>query len=237
MANFQTHITVSGLVGAGYGTVAFFHYGVPGPTCLLAGGLCSISGMLPDLDCGEGIPLRESTAFAAALLPMMLMHRFLQFDLSREGMILLGAGIYVAVRFGGAELLRVLTNHRGMFHSLPAAAIFGELAFLLTVGSMPLRLYQAGAVVLGYVSHLLLDELYSLRFLRGRLRPARSFGSAMKLFGKGWLANLTTYAILAAMTYVAVKEPVWTERRIRGRKAARGQLSVVSCQLQRTTDN
>jgi hypothetical protein len=37
-------------------------------------------------------------------------------------------------------------------------------------------------------------------------------GSAVKLFGKGWLANLATYALLAAVTYVAVNEPVWTQR-------------------------
>ncbi|MGA2063538.1 MAG: metal-dependent hydrolase [Thermoguttaceae bacterium] len=212
MANFQTHLTLSSLVGAGYGAAAFFHYGLPGPTCALAGGLCAVSGMLPDLDAGDGIPLRESTAFAAALVPMMLVHRLQQFDLTREGAILLAGALYLIIRFGGAELLRLLTVHRGMFHSLPAAAIFGELAFLLTVGVMPLRLYEAGAVVLGYVSHLFLDELYSLRFSPGRLHPARSLGSAVKLFGKGWLANLATYALLAAVTYVAVNEPVWTQR-------------------------
>jgi membrane-bound metal-dependent hydrolase YbcI (DUF457 family) len=208
MANFQTHIIASGLAGAGYAAGAFFNYGVPGPTCVLAGSLCGIAGMLPDLDCGGGIPLRESMAFAAAMVPLMLVHRLLAFDLSREQTILCCGAIYLAVRFGGAELLRMLTTHRGMFHSLPAAAIFAELAFLLTVGDMPLRLYEAGGVALGYVVHLLLDEVYGLRF-GGK---SRSFGSALKLFGKGWLANVATYAILAAVTYVAVHERDWTER-------------------------
>ena len=64
-----------------------------------------------------------------------------------------------------------------MFHSLPAALIAGELAFLLASGDdVRLRIYKAGAVVLGYVSHLVLDELYSLEWYRGRLRLKRSFG-------------------------------------------------------------
>ncbi len=212
MANFQTHVTFSSLVGAGYAAAGCFHYGLPGPTCALAGGLCAVAGILPDLDSDESIPLREITGLAAALVPIMLVHRLGQFALSREGMILCCAGIYLAVRFGGAELLRALSEHRGMFHSLPAALIFGELAFLTTVGPMPLRLFEAGGVTLGYVSHLFLDELYSLRFARGHLRPARTLGSAMKLFGRDWLANLTTYALLGAVTYVAVKEPVWTRK-------------------------
>ena len=145
------------------------------------------------------------------MVPIMLVHRLGQFHLSREGMILCGAGIYLAVRFGGAELLRMLSEHRGMFHSLPAAVIFGELAFLMTVGRMPLRLFEAGGVTLGYMSHLLLDELYGLRFGRGRLRMTGSLGGPLKLFGKGWLANLVTYE-LGAVTYAAVQEPVWTQK-------------------------
>ena len=90
-------------------------------------------------------------AFAAAVVPMMLLHRFQQWGLSHEMMILAGAGVYLFIRFGGAALLRRYTVHRGMFHSLPAALVFGEIAFLLASGDDVLRLYKAGAVVLGYM--------------------------------------------------------------------------------------
>ena len=179
MAGFKTHLTVSSLAGVGYGATAHFMYGVPASTCILAGGLCGVSGMLPDVDSGPGRPLRESMGFAAAVVPMMLIDRLEQLGLSQEMMILVGALIYVAVRFGVAELLRRYTIHRGMFHSLPAALIAGELAFLLASGDdVRLRVYKAGAVVLGYVSHLVLDELYSLELYRGRPRLKRSFGTA-----------------------------------------------------------
>ena len=121
--------------------------------------------MLPDIDSDSGTPLRESMAFAAAVVPMMLLHRFQHWGMSHELIILAGAGVYLLIRFGLAALLKRYTVHRGMFHSLPAAAIFGEIAFLLASGDdVRLRVYKAGAVVLGYLSHLVLDEIYSIEW-------------------------------------------------------------------------
>ncbi len=200
MAGFKTHITVSSILGVGYGGVACLNYGVPWPTCVLAGGLCGVSGMLPDIDSDSGTPLRESMAFAAAVVPMMLLHRFQRMGMSHESMILTAAAIYLLVRFGAATLLKHCTVHRGMFHSLPAAVIFGEIAFLLASGdNLRLRGYNAGAVVLGYLSHLALDEIYGL--------GKHSFGTALKLFGQSGWANLLAYAQLAVLTAIILFEP------------------------------
>ena len=151
MANFQTHIGVSSLLGVGYGAAAYVWFDVPLPTCMLAGGLCSVSGMLPDLDSGPGVPLRESMAFAAAVVPMMLVHRFRTMGMSHETIILAAAGIYLLIRFGLTELLKRYTVHRGMFHSLPAVdhrRRTGLPAWRRAKRSR-LRLYKAGAVSLG----------------------------------------------------------------------------------------
>jgi len=212
MADFKTHIATSGLLGVGYGTAAGYFYGVPVTTCVLAGGLCGVSGMLPDLDSGPGRPLRESMALAAAVVPMMLLERFQQMGLSGEMIVLAGAGVYLLIRFGVAELLRRYTTHRGMFHSLPAALIAGELAFLLSSGDTSLRIYKAGAVVLGYVSHLVLDELYSIEWYRGRMRFKRSFGTGLKVLSDRWWPTVSTYAKLALLTWIIVQEPTWMAR-------------------------
>ncbi|MBN2295246.1 MAG: metal-dependent hydrolase, partial [Pirellulales bacterium] len=171
MAGFRTHLTVSSIMGIGYGGAAWWFYHVPEPTCVLAGGLCAVSGMLPDIDSDSGRPLRESIAFAAAVVPMMLIDRLSKFNLATETIVLTGAIVYLIIRFGAAGLLKKITVHRGMLHSLPAAVIFGEIAFLLTSGEdLYLRYYKAGAVVLGYLSHLVLDEIYSIEWYRGRIR-------------------------------------------------------------------
>ncbi len=131
MAGFKTHITVSTSLGVAYGTTAALAYDVPWPACLLAGGLCSVSGMLPDLDSGPGVPLRESVAFAAAVVPMLMVDRLEQLGLAPESIVLVGGLIYLLIRFGAGKLLTRFTVHRGMFHSLPALAIVGEFAYLI----------------------------------------------------------------------------------------------------------
>ncbi|MGD0518040.1 MAG: metal-dependent hydrolase [Thermoguttaceae bacterium] len=212
MAGFKTHITFSSILGAGYGTAAFFLYDVPIPSCILAGGLCGVSGMLPDLDSGPGRPLHESMAFAAAVVPVMLIHHLQRMELSNEMIILICAGLYLLIRFGGAALLKLFTEHRGMFHSLPAAAVFGEVAFLLASGDNVLRLYKAGAVVLGYLSHLFLDEVYSFEWSHGRVRLKNSFGTALKIFGHSWWANISVYVKLAVLSFLIFYQPNWMQR-------------------------
>jgi len=224
MADFKTHIAVSTAAGVGYGAVAYAWYDVPAPACLLAGGLCSVSGMLPDIDSGPGIPLRESLAFAAAVISTMLVDRFQGFGWSMESIILAGALVYLFVRFAVAELLKRYTVHRGMFHSIPAAVVFGEIAYLLTTGDLPLRLYKAGAVVAGYAIHLVLDEMYSVEYVRGRMQLKRSFGTAIKFFDrhKFW-PNVSTYAKLALFTFLAFQDQTWMEDFYRQRLQARTQ--------------
>jgi membrane-bound metal-dependent hydrolase YbcI (DUF457 family) len=211
MAGFKTHITVSSLLGVGYGGAAYFMYGAPWPTCLLAGGLCGVSGMLPDIDSPSSTPKRESVAFAAAVVPMMMLHRFQHWGMSHELIVLAGAAVYLLIRFGLTELLSRYTVHRGMFHSLPAAAVFGEIAFLLASGDdVRLRIYKAGAVTIGYLSHLALDEIYSVEWSHG-LHLKSSFGTALKLFGQGAWGNISMYAKLAVVTAVILFEPQWPE--------------------------
>ena len=210
MAGFKTHITVSSVLGVGYGGAAYMLYDVPWPACALAAGLCGVSGMLPDLDSDSGTPLRESVAFAASVVPMMLLHRFQQMGMSHESIILSAAAIYLSIRFGVTWLLKRYTVHRGMFHSLPAAAIFGEIAFLLSSGEdTRIRIYKAGAVVLGYLCHLMLDELWSIEWYHGRLRLKGSFGTALKLFGHSRWANVSAFGKLILLTGLVFMEPRW----------------------------
>jgi len=213
MAGFRTHLTFSTTFGVAYGGVAYGLYGMPLSTCLLGGGLCSLAGLAPDLDSDSGVPLRESMAFAAALAPMMLLDRFQALAVSQEWMVIGAVGIYLLVRFGLAEVVRRLTVHRGMFHSLPAAAIAAELAFVLSCGDMTARLYKAGGVALGYCAHLLLDELYSVEWTRGRLHLKRTLGTALKIFDthKLW-PNLIAYTQLALLSYLVIYEPGWVDQ-------------------------
>lgn len=210
MAGFRMHIATSTTLGVASGAAAHYFAGVPVESCVLAGGLCSVSGMLPDLDSDSGVPLRESVAFAAAAVPVMMMRRFERLGMPLETMILAGMLIYLVIRFGLAALLKRYTVHRGMFHSLPAALIAGEVAFLVFEHeNLWLRYFNAAAVVLGFLSHLVLDEIWSIDVRRGRVHLKSSFGTALKLWGNGLWANLSTYAKLILLTYLVSQDPEW----------------------------
>jgi len=209
MPGFKVHVTVSSMLGAGYAGVGAAMYGVPLPTAILAGGLCSVAGMFPDIDSDSGVPHRESLAFAAAVVPVMLVDRLQHLHWPVESIILTGAGMYLFIRFVVAHLLQRFTVHRGMFHSIPAVLVFGELAFLLASGDkLTMRCFIAAAVMLGALSHLVLDEIWSISFAYGVPRLKSSFGTALKLYThKSWISNVAVYSQLMVLSGLVFFEP------------------------------
>lgn len=207
MADFKTHITTSTVVGAAYGYWGSATQGMPIESSLVAGGLCAVSGMLPDLDSDSGVPLRETTMFASAVVPMLMLHRFRDLGMSPESMVLASGLIYITLRFVVAEFFRRYTVHRGMWHSIPAAASAGLLAYLIMPSSEEtIRVYKTIAVVLGFLVHLVLDELWSIEFRRGRFQFKKSFGTALKFFGPRPWPNFSAYAKLALLAYLAFND-------------------------------
>jgi hypothetical protein len=212
MAGFKTHVSVSTILGIGYGA-AGVGLDYPLESCLLAGGMCGVAGMLPDLDSKSGVPVREIVSLAAAVVPMLMIDRFQHMDMGPESIVLAGALIYIVIRFGIGEIFKLYTVHRGMWHSIPAAVTCGLAAmFICCCDDYRLRLFKAGAVFLGFMSHLVLDELWSIDLRRGRIHLKSSFGTALKLWGKSLWGNLSTYAKLAAMILVTMGDPILMEQ-------------------------
>jgi hypothetical protein len=116
------------------------------------------------------------------------------------------------VRFAGAWLLDRLTVHRGMFHSIPAALIVAILAFLLLdAPSMTLRLFLAGGPLIGFVSHLVMDEIWSVKVGVTGVGLKNSAGTAFKLFSGSIPATITAYAFLLGLCYVLLRDPAINE--------------------------
>ncbi len=204
MADFKTHISTSTVVGIGYGYWGVSTQGMSIESGLLAAGLCSVSGMLPDLDSDSGVPLRETSMFVAAIAPMLMIDRLEDMGLSHEAMALAAMTVYVAIRFVAVEFFRKYTVHRGMWHSIPAALIAGLGAYLvMPCPSEAVRVYKSLAVLLGFLVHLILDEIWSISFARGVPRLKKSFGTALKLFGNSFWGNVSVWGKLMLLIYIA----------------------------------
>ena len=203
MADFKSHITGSTLVGIGYGYWGVATQSMSIESGMLAGGLCAVSGMLPDLDSDSGVPLRETSMFVAAIVPMLMIERFRDLGLSHEAMALAAMLLYLGIRFIAVEFFKRYTVHRGMWHSIPAAASAGLLAYLvMPCQAESVRVYKSMAVVLGFLVHLTMDEIWSIDLSRG-FRLKKSFGTALKFFSSSMLANISVYGKLALLMYLA----------------------------------
>lgn len=206
MADFHTHITVSTAVGIGFAAVGAYAFELPLATCAIAGGLCSICGIMPDLDSDNAVPARETLSFLAAVAPLLLFYRMHFEGLATENILLFGAPLYLLIRFGFGQMLKV-SVHRGMFHSIPAALIAGLIAYVMCdTGLSTGRMYKGAGAVTGYLTHLILDEIWAMEFKGGFLRFKKSFGTAMKFLGASGPANSATWALLTGMTLFAAND-------------------------------
>ncbi len=214
MANFRTHITSSVLLGTAYGIAGHLGYDMSIPSACVAGGLVSIGGILPDVDSDNAIVLRESLAFLAAVTPMLMLQRFYEWGWTNETIVFVAGIAYIAIRFGIGAVLRKMTVHRGMWHSIPAGLVAASMVYLLCCSpEASTRWFKTGAMLLGYIWHLLLDEIYSVESTSmGRVHIKRSIGTALKFFGPSPFANLWTYSVLCLVASAVTFEPAYEQR-------------------------
>jgi membrane-bound metal-dependent hydrolase YbcI (DUF457 family) len=204
MAGFRTHIGFSTSLGVGYGAAAVNPLGFAPESAVLAAALTAVGGMLPDLDSDSGRPIKELFGLSAAIVPLLLLPRLQQVETSHEGMLAFLVAAYVLIRYGLAWVLKQITVHRGMFHSVPAMLIAGLIVYL-EYGSpnRAVRVLLAGGTMLGFLSHLVLDEIYSVDFNGVRLKLKSSAGSALKFFSPSFAATMVCYLILGVLLVLA----------------------------------
>lgn len=204
MAGFRMHVSVSTACGLAYGSAAYTALGHNPETAILAAGVTAVSGMLPDLDSDSGRPVREMSAFAASALPLLAVPRLVHSGLTTEGVYAILGLSYFLIRFGLKWVLCQVSVHRGMFHSVPAMLISG-LAVYLAYGSpdRSIRLVLAAGTMIGFFSHLLLDEIYSVDFNGLRIRLNASAGSAIKFVSPSFPATIVCYLFLGGLLWAA----------------------------------
>jgi hypothetical protein len=210
MGNYRQHLTFASGLGVFYAAGSVVAVGIPwvyGTTALM---LTTLSGLLPDLDSDSGAGMRNFTGIMGVLAAVAVWHKAAALDPAPAFELHLWAAIfaYIFVRHGLRRVVARLTVHRGMSHSVPTCAIWGALTYLYYPTDFPLiRAMMATAVMLGFFSHLLLDEICSVDLQGARVNKA--FGTAIKFWSSSPLATLVIYTVMGYLAWRIIE--TWPE--------------------------
>lgn len=194
MADFKAHTSVGTLWGLLLGTVS-----VISDFCSLIGGivilfLAATSSAAPDIDSDTGRPRELVLSFLGIAIPIVLLFNISD-STSSENILAATLISFFLVRYILGYLLAKFTVHRGLWHSIPAAVLCSEITYLLFFDlPVKVRLLYALSVLGGFISHLLLDEMYSVKVLA--LDTKRSFETALKFTGPSKLQTFLLYFLI-----------------------------------------
>ena len=205
MANFQTHITVGVLTSGVIATVAMAAALVTPSEAVFLTIAGTLGSILPDIDLESSKQSRTVFSGFGMFFAFIALFHYSQF-LSIAELCLLWLAIFIFIRYFVWKLFHEFTVHRGIFHSLLANIFFGVTGaaiFYNFLEKTDTVAWMGGTIVfIGALTHLLLDELYSIDFAGNRVK--RSFGTAMKLFDyKKPASAILMTAVLGGVLYIA----------------------------------
>jgi len=182
MANFPTHLAI-GIVSSGALATLTLASGLVAPadivTLAVAG---AVGGILPDIDLGSSRPSQALFTGLGIVIAFAVLFN-VGYKYSIAEMWIIWTATFLAVRFIGHNVFHQLSHHRGIFHSLLAGLLFAALTAIFYVRGLghgaPLAWLAGSFVLIGFITHLVLDEIYSVDFYNNRIKS--SFGTALKL--------------------------------------------------------
>jgi len=205
MANFTTHIAAGTLVAGSLATLTYAA-NVVSPENLIAVTMAGVLGsVLPDIDLKDSRPSRAMFAGLGIFFSFAVLFSAVG-RLSVAELWILWLGTLVLVRYGLHAVFHHLAVHRGIWHSI-IAALFSAAATAVIFGHVLDRhagvaWLAAGFMLVGYLVHLTLDEIYSVDVMDVRMKS--SFGTALKLFdGRHPYASASMAGALALAIWLA----------------------------------
>lgn len=199
MANFTTHIGVGTVVSGALATLTLAA-DVIDHQSLIAVTLAGVLGsILPDIDLKDSRPSRALFSGLAIFFSFAVLFSCAS-RYSIAELWILWLGTLVGVRYGLHAIFHEIAVHRGVWHSLLATVFTGllaALAFKYILGTYDgIAWLGAGFLAIGYLTHLILDEIYSVDVMDTRIKA--SFGTAIKI------ADFSNWRHSAAMAVCTV---------------------------------
>ena len=207
MAAFQTHVTVGLIVGYIAGLFAVVTQWIVAPfmpLCMFAAAF--IGAFLPDLDSNYSKPFNIVFSHAAIIGGSAVFFYFtLQKTIPWFYWAMIPPVTAFVIRYGVGKIFQKFTVHRGIFHSIPGIFI-ATLATPPVISYIPLASKDVIAIALsvgiGFLSHLVLDEICSIIRFEGfkmKIKVKRSFGTAMTFTSSSKPVTFAVYFLLVVL--------------------------------------
>ena len=213
MANFTTHIAVGTVVSGALATLTLAA-DVIAPENLIAVTMAGVLGsVLPDIDLKDSRPSKAMFSGLGIFFSFAVLFSFAT-KFSIAELWILWLGTLVLFRYGLHTAFHHLAIHRGIWHSI-LAAVFSAgataVVFYYVLGRHEGVAWLAGAFLfLGFITHLILDELYSVDVMDTRVKA--SFGTALKLFDRRYpYASLGMLAATVAVLSITPPTKTFTD--------------------------
>jgi membrane-bound metal-dependent hydrolase YbcI (DUF457 family) len=208
MANFTTHIAIGTVVSGALATLTLAA-DVVAPENLVAVTFAGVLGsVLPDIDLKDSRPSRAMFAGLAIFFSFAVLFNAAT-ELSIAELWILWLGTLVIVRYGLHSIFHRISVHRGIWHSI-LAAVFVSVATAVVFRNLlgkpeGVSWLAAAFMFVGYVTHLTLDEVYSVDVMDTRVKS--SFGTALKFFDRRHLGASVAMAGAVATVVMAAPRP------------------------------
>jgi hypothetical protein len=204
MANFTTHIGVGTVVSGVLATLTLAA-DVVAPENLVAVTMAGVLGsVLPDIDLKDSRPSKALFSGLGIFLSFAVLFSFAT-RYSVAELWILWLGTLIVVRYGLHTVFHRMAVHRGIWHSLLAGAFSAfatAIVFKHVLGRHEgVAWLAAGFMMIGFVVHLVLDEMYSFDVMDTRVKS--SFGTAMKLYDSRYPSASAGMLVAAALAFYA----------------------------------
>lgn len=205
MANFTTHIAVGTVVSGVLATLTLAANAIPNESLIAITLVGVLGSVLPDIDLRDSRPSRAMFAGLGIFFSFAVLFSCAgKYSIVELWMLWLGT--LVAVRYGLQALFHKFAVHRGIWHSLLATvfcALVTAVVFKFILAEPDhIAWLAAGFLAIGYLTHLILDELYSVDVMDTRLKA--SFGTALKFVDVGnWQHSVAMAACVAGLLMIA----------------------------------
>lgn len=210
MANFSQHLFYGMTTSAVCSLLGYFQFGltpVQSGTAMILGSVASLG---PDVDHSEGVPAKILFETIGILCPIIGISHIpgnYTKNFALEHWILYFFFGYMFIRVFLYAIFDKLTVHRGIFHSIPAAFLSGQFIFYL-FGHLPWkqRLVMGSIVFIGYCSHLVTDEIYSVDWQGRKIKM--SFGTAVDFGNFKEFSTWVVYSLISILGYLIYRDLV-----------------------------